>query len=260
MRSMTAYSSATKGKKEESVKIILRSLNYKYLDIFVHNLPAENMFLEEKIKKEIKKKVSRGRVEVYVFIKKTNGNLMIHEHNFTRYLTGIGKIAKKYKLANDLKMSDFLNLPQVISWEQSTEAKEDYVIGALKEALKQFVAFKEEEGVVIKKQIVQNIKKIKNNIQTIEKTIPKIKNGLENTKEDIAEEISLMSFYVDKLTKKIEEKQSESKGKALDFLTQEILRELNAASSKTKNKVIAASIVDSKAYLEQIREQAQNIE
>ena len=81
----------------------------------------------------------------------------------------------------------------------------------------------------------------------------------ENNKEDIDEEISLLTFYAKKLEKEISSKQ-DSKGKAIDFLTQEILRELNAASSKTKKPVLASLIVESKSYLERIREQAQNIE
>ncbi|MCK5346679.1 MAG: DUF1732 domain-containing protein, partial [Candidatus Heimdallarchaeota archaeon] len=86
-----------------------------------------------------------------------------------------------------------------------------------------------------------NLKKLENNINKIKKSKPKI-NQMENGKEDIDEELSLAAFYLDKLDKNFQSKQVTPKGKSIDFLTQEILRELNAASSKTKKKTAALLI------------------
>ena len=70
MKSMTAYASARKSSNSQSVQIILRSLNYRYLDVAIHNLPIENILMEEAIKKEIKKRISRGKIEVFVLAAK----------------------------------------------------------------------------------------------------------------------------------------------------------------------------------------------
>ena len=104
-----------------------------------------------------------------------------------------------------------------------------------------------------------NLASLRQNIESIKKAVPAPVKEV-NGKEDINEEISLASFYLNKLDKTINAKTEKPKGKSLDFLTQEILRELNSASSKTKNRNIAPLIVESKNYLERIREQAQNVE
>jgi len=70
MKSMTAYASAQKSRGAQAVQVTLRSLNFKYLDIGIHNLPAEDIVLEEKIKREIKKKVCRGKIEVFICLAK----------------------------------------------------------------------------------------------------------------------------------------------------------------------------------------------
>ncbi|MBD3264727.1 MAG: hypothetical protein GF375_06465, partial [Candidatus Omnitrophica bacterium] len=86
MRSMTAYASVRGRKKSQLVHLVLRSLNFKYLDIAIHNLPPENVFLEEKIKKEIKKRIYRGKVEVYVFISRPqNNHIHIDEKIVSQY-------------------------------------------------------------------------------------------------------------------------------------------------------------------------------
>ena len=75
MRSMTAYAYVYKRKDSQTLQLILRSLNFKYLDIVIHNLAQESILLEEKLKKEIKKRVYRGKIEVYIFSKRPTENL-----------------------------------------------------------------------------------------------------------------------------------------------------------------------------------------
>jgi len=69
MKSMTAYASVYKRKNSQTVQVTLRSSNFKYLDISIHDLPAQNIILEERIKRDIKKKITRGKIEVYVSVK-----------------------------------------------------------------------------------------------------------------------------------------------------------------------------------------------
>ena len=150
-------------------------------------------------------------------------------------------------------------MPQAISLSHSGKRDKGLIPLAIKEVLNKFVKFKEKEGKAIKKEIIENLSKLKNNVEKIKKEKPKV-NKIENGREDIDEEISLTLFYISKLESKINSKQWTPQGRALDFLTQEILRELNAASSKTKKKNLALLIIEGKNYLERIKEQAQNIE
>ena len=177
----------------------------------------------------------------------------------SRYLAQIKNLSKKYNLKQDIKMCDILNLPQTIVWEPRVKNDEAVVLPVVKRALEGLVDFKKKEGKIIKKEILNNLKKLATNLSKIKKQKPQIQN-MENGKEDIDEELSLASFYVSKLCEKINIKKPVPKGKPIDFLTQEILRELNAAASKTKKKRPALLIIEAKNYLERIREQAQNIE
>lgn len=260
MRSMTAYASAQKNKGFQTTHVILRSLNFKYLDICVHNLPPEDILLEEKVKREIKKKVHRGKVEVFIFLAKPQiKKVYVDEEIVARYITQIKALGEKHNLEPGINMSDILNLPQVISWGQRGKSDEALVLSVVREASEQLLKFKEKEGRIIKKEMRANLLKLKSNVEKIKKQKPKA-NEIENGKEDIDEEISLISFYIGKLESKINTKKLTPQGKPIDFLIQEILRELNAASSKTKRKTPALLIVEGKNYLERIREQAQNIE
>ncbi|MBU1810028.1 MAG: DUF1732 domain-containing protein [Candidatus Omnitrophica bacterium] len=260
MRSMTAYAYIYKRKDSRTLQLTLRSLNFKYLDISVRNLPAESILLEEKIKKEIKKRVSRGKIEAYVFLKQLpEQEVQIEEKALAKYIFQAKKLAKKYNLKADLSISDFLNLPHVVSWKEKKGIEENLILPALREGMDKLLEFKKREGRAIEQEISKNLRKLDYNIGQIKKSKPRIKKA-ENNKEDIEEEISLISFYTKKLEKDITSRKTISMGKTIDFLTQEILRELNAASSKTKDKIPSALIVEAKTYIERIREQAQNIE
>lgn len=259
MKSMTGYSHVNKRTKDHYLQIVLRSGNFKYLDISVRNFPRENILMEEKIKREIRKKVSRGKIEVQIVFKKhAEGQVYIDEKIVKKYIGQMHNLAKKYKISAAVSMGDILQLPHVINWEEKIGQEDSVIVPAIKEVVRKLIDFKEKEGVVVKKEMIKNLKKLQINGAAILKRKPKA-NSEENSKEDIDEEISLMLFYVKKLETKIQADHA-LKGKAIDFLTQEILRELNAASSKTRSTALSALIVESKNYLERIREQAQNVE
>jgi len=260
MRSMTAYSSVHRQKGAQTAQVVLRSTNFKYLDVFTHGLSPEDILLEERIKREIKKGAYRGKVEAFIFMTKPQiKNVYVDEATVVRYISQIKALSRKYKLKYDISLNDILNLPQAVSWEQKVKSDHGFVMATLKEALGKFIEFKKREGKIIQKEMLGNLSKLEDNVRKIKKQKPKIKKE-ENGKEDIDEEISLMSFYINKLGEKIKSKKNGPLGKSIDFLTLEILRELNAASSKTKKKALALLIVEAKNYLERIREQAQNVE
>jgi len=260
MRSMTAYASAQRSRGVQAVQVILRSLNFKYLDVCIHNLPVEDILLEEKVKREIKKKVHRGKIEVFIFLAKPQAKkIYVDEGVVSGYIAQIKALGKRHSLKANINISDILRLSQAISWGCRGKSDGSLILSVAKEALNRFLRFKEREGKAIKKEIKDNLSKLKSNVEKVKKQKPRV-SKIENGKEDIDEELSLMSFYISKLERKINSKKWIPQGKLIDFLTQEILRELNAASSKTKKKNPALLIVEGKNYLERIREQAQNIE
>ena len=260
MKSMTGYATVNKSDHSHAVQVIIRSTNFKYLDITIRNLPAEAMALEEAMKREIKKKITRGKIEVFVLWEEHQARKpIINERVVARYISQAKALAKKHKIRSEMAIGDILSLPQAISWQQTRNSNYASAIVALRQALEGLLNFKQREGRAIQKEMTDNLKKLKRNIDQIRKLKPSASKA-ENGKEDIDEEISLMSFYARKLESTISTNRASAKGKSIDFLTQEILRELNAASSKTKQKKAALLIVEAKNYLERIREQTQNIE
>lgn len=260
MKSMTGYAYVYEKTDAKTLEIVLRSTNYKYLDITVRNLMREDILLEEKIKKEIKKQVCRGKIEVYVFLKSpVASEVHIDEKNLAQYISQVRKISRKYKIRADISVSDVLNLPHVLWWEEKRQNYEKMILPAVKKALGKLSEFKIKEGKTIQQEITANLKRLKYNAAKIKERKPQAQ-GQDNNKVDIDEEISLLIFYLEKLERNVADNNQALKGRSIDFLTQEILRELNAASSKTKDAQLASLIVESKNYLERIREQAQNIE
>ncbi|MCM8787765.1 MAG: DUF1732 domain-containing protein [Candidatus Omnitrophica bacterium] len=264
MRSMTAYAHIYKRKNSQTLHLIFRSLNFKYLDISVKGPLPEDIVLEELIRKFVSRKIYRGKIEIYLFFKDlTAKNIYINENILEKYILAAKKIAKKHKLEFKERITDFLNLPEVVLTKEKPYLDKNFVMSSIKEGLNKLLIFKEHGGDLIKKQIIKNLKNLKTNILEIKrllktKKVDKI-NETDN-KEDIEEEITLSVFYTKKLEKIVNSTKNEPKGKSLDFLTQEILRELNSASSKIIDKKFALLLVDSKKYVDRIREQAQNIE
>ena len=259
MRAMTGYAQVNRREGSRSVQVLLRANNYKYLDITVRHLPREDIVLEEEIKRVVKAKVSRGKVEVHVFLRRpSEGRVYINERLFAEYYKKLTSVSRKYHLKGELRPSDIVCLPQVVCWEETSRSCDSLILPAVKEGVRKLVDFREKEGKAIKRHIGKSLRRLKANVARISRQKPAA--GKENNRDDIDEEISLISFYLNKIEKVVYSPRSEPCGKTLDFLVQEVLRELNASSSKTKKKSLGALIVESKNYLERIREQAQNVE
>lgn len=260
MRGMTSYAQAQRKRNGLHLNVTIRSGNSRYLEVMVHQLPPEKIILEEIIKKEIKRRITRGRIEVYFFLKHTpRQRLSIDKSLLTQYNRHIKTLKSDLRIPEANLISNFLFLPGIIHLEEKRDINDKIILSAFKEALSQLIAFKEKEGAVIKAEVKKHLKQIRQNTLRI-KNLKKPKKENNGSNKDIAEEISLISFYANKLSKLLHTKKEEPKGKLIDFLTQEILRELNAAASKTKGKNISWWLVETKNYLERIREQAQNIE
>lgn len=260
MRSMTAYAAAEEKTKQGKVKIILRSLNFKYLDISFYNLPQQAFVLEEKMRDAIKKVVTRGKIEVYFYQGGGQaGQFFINKKEFGNYVKQMKKLAGDFSLDSQIPVLGILNLPGVVCASRNKNFSKTRVLLVLKEALAKLVIFKEEKGRAIEREMLKNLGNIDKNIERIIKD-KKVAKGEEELKEDIDEEVALIKFYSKKLKQAIALKKQLRKGKEIDFLSQEVLRELNASASKTRKEGIASLIVEAKNYLGRIREQAQNIE
>jgi len=259
MRAMTAYARTDKRRGSAFCEVVLRSLNSKYLEITIHGLPLERVYLEEAIKKAIREKIQRGRIEVYLFYRAPlKQHISVNENLLREYHAKLRRASRGLKIHNTLNINELIALPGVIELRERKCLDDNLVLQAIKEGISRLLSFKNKEGAAIKREIVKNFTRLYRNLTEIKKRRPRPKD--ENNKEDIEEEISLIAFYLSKLKEAIYAKKKTSKGKQMDFLSQEVLRELNTASAKTKNTKLSYLIVESKSYLERIREQIQNVE
>lgn len=264
MNAMEAYGYARARSGDEIVETVSKSLNSKWLDVIIYHLPAEKMPLEKEIKELVKKRIKRGRVELYFSIK-SPPRLKAHidENLLKDYLNQIKYIQKNYSVfartKGGLSLPDMLGLPGVVSFKSQVKVSDRLILSAAAGSVEKLIAFRRKKGYTIRRKLLQYIGRLESIVAKMEKFKPSPRTP-ELGKEEIAEELSLIAFYLKKLRKELKEKTAEPKGKTVDFLTQGILRELNTAASKTKKVKVTALIVEAKNYSERIREQAQNIE
>jgi uncharacterized protein YicC (UPF0701 family) len=260
MRAMTAYAYVREAKEGERVEIIAKSLNSKHLDIIIYHLPPKKIPLEKRIKKLIERRIYRGRVEFYILVNSSlTQRTHINRDLLQAYLREINRISSHLRVKKELDVLDLLNLPGLINVEERKKISNSLILRAAKKAVEKITYFREREGEAIKKKILTYIKKLREVIEKIKRAKPKGK-AEELGREDIDEEVALIFFYVKKLERIVKTRSSSPQGKLVDFLAQEILKELNTCASKTKKVRVASLILEAKSYSERIREQAQNIE
>jgi len=260
MRGMTSYAQAQRRGKGFSLEVVLRSTNSKYLEIFTHQLPLEKIYLEEAIKKETQKKIHRGRIEIYFFSHgRPSQKVVIDKNILSQYNRHAQHIAKQFKVSKEVLLRNFLMLPGIIRLEEKESVNDEMILAATREGLKKLIAFREKEGARIEKEIVKNIYAIEKAAKNIRNKTSSLRSE-QNGYKDIAEEMALILFYINKLKKIVFSKTNVPQGKAVDFLAQELLRELNTASSKIKTQVMSGWLLEAKNALGRIKEQAQNIE
>ncbi|MCK4810418.1 MAG: DUF1732 domain-containing protein [Candidatus Omnitrophica bacterium] len=260
MRSMTAYAYMRRREEKDQVEVVAKAINFKYLDIVVYRLPPEKILLEKKIREMIKGKIFRGRVEIHIFTKVTGGQkASINKSLLYDYFGQLKKVFASLNMANDLTARDLLTLPGLISLEGKVCVKDSLIIRAVNDTIERIVKFREKEGQAIKMAILKHLRDLKNTMRKVEKLKPKAKDK-DVSKEDIDEEAALIFFYIKKMVALINDRKKNPKGKMIDFLGQELLKEFNTCASKTKKIKLASLLVEAKNYSERIREQAQNIE
>ncbi|CDZ74749.1 Hypothetical protein ING2D1G_0587 [Peptoniphilus sp. ING2-D1G] len=291
MNSMTGYGLGIGSNENVSVKVEIKSVNNRYSDINI-KLPKILLYIEDKIKKYIKDKVYRGKIDVFInvdFLNIKNFKVGVNTALAKEYYEALSSIKKDLDFKEDIKLRD-IYLMQGVLTNEPEEIDENIYMGviqkALEEAVNNFIAMRNREGENIK-QVFENsldhIKKIAEFIRVkspavIEENTEKLKKTIkENVDEDkldlqrlstevaimcdklsIDEEITRIFIHLGQFNDIINE--SGAIGRRLDFLVQELNREVNTIGSKTTDIEILNSVVDLKSEIEKLREQIQNIE
>jgi len=287
MRSMTGFGRGTNDKGGIKYAVEISSVNHKYFDVN-YRMASQLIQFQERIKETLKDEIDRGRVDVAIFVLEgyKNQKVAINYHLAKEYVRSVAGLKKTLNLKGDITIADVIRLPEIfrvyedrqVGWEQLKEA--------VLSALAVFVRSREREGARIRKDFVQRINCLKKLLDGIIKTTnrskgdnkkrieEKVKNNYKDVKmdqtrvftevslmvekSDISEEITRLRSHINEFFHIIDA--AGTKGRKLDFLVQEFLREINTIGSKCNNTEISHMVVRFKEELEKIREQVQNVE
>jgi uncharacterized protein (TIGR00255 family) len=286
MKSMTGYGEAARQGKLAKITVQLRTLNHRHLDLQLR-LPREYFALEGEIRRKVRQKISRGRVELFVTRSPFKGlgrRLALDENLGSQYLHAIRRAKKKFALKGEVDLSLFFHLTelfQVREEEVKEEEEGKLVISALDTALGGLERSRQREGLELEKDIRSQVRHLQKICAALAKEAQKISQRLKEAlsfgevdtvepdvaggagriasfKGDINEEVVRLTSHATTLARLLRDRQPI--GKKIDFLLQEIQRELNTISSKVPQLPVVQMVLAGKERAEKIREQIQNIE
>ncbi len=293
IKSMTAYAEGSNTENMISAEVVIRSYNSRYLDIALHS-PETCIQFEDKIKKLVKEKITRGRVEIRLSLKDESEDAIEFEPDLKRalaYLKALETLKNTLSLESEINLDHFLNIRDII---KPVNKQTDPVLlwsavqDAMDEAIESLNTMREQEGQNLAEDLNSRLIFIENKLDIIQKQadiIPEIyrqkltkriaalTSDIESLdpvrlsqeaailadKSDISEEIVRSRSHI-KQFKEILKTENESGGRKLNFLIQEFNREFNTMGAKAGKVELSHIIVDVKSELEKIREQIQNIE
>ena len=291
IKSMTGYGSAKGTVEGLEISIELKSVNNRYLDTSVR-LPRSFLFAEEMLKSRVQSHISRGKVDVFVSVDTSHADeftIAVNEPLAAAYVKAAHEVFDKFGVTDDMTASTLLRMPEVLSTERSDTDK-DAVLEVIQTvfgvALAQFDEMRAREGDKLDGDIRQKLDNIERMVSWVEERSPEtvreyreklLKRMTEVLGEAGIDESRILqeaAIYADKVAVDEETVRLRSHiaqfrlmleggspvGRKLDFLLQEMNREVNTTGSKCADSEIANTVIAMKAELEKIREQIQNIE
>lgn len=296
LKSMTGFGEGTASSSDIQVTVEISSVNRKQLDINV-NLPRNLVTLDALVQGKVRSEFSRGRVSGIVRVESadgSSGSVKIDDQLAIQYVEGIRKLSEQLKLSDDLGAEAIARLPGIVTIEQEN-VDTDHVSAVLDDALTKALAglakMRTTEGQALEQDLRERLELLDGLVKVITKLAPTVAvayreklfarleeaglkdAGLEDlasderiVKEiaifadrcDISEELTRLNSHLAQAGQLLVSE--EPVGRTLDFLCQELFREINTVGSKANEVEITRQVVTFKTELERIREQVQNIE
>lgn len=289
---MTGFGRGENNDSVRSFSVEIKSVNHRYNDIII-KMPKHLSYLEERIKKIVRNKLTRGRIEIYINLEYISGGdieVQVDIPLVTSYKNAIDILCKELNISNEIGVELLTRFPDVLKLEKREEDEDEIWMClhlAIEQALNNLMSMRVEEG----KELASDIKLKSENIERLvkeieerspeivieykDKLIGRIKELLEDKYEiDENRLANEVAYYADKcsINEEIVRLYSHINqlinslnldipvGRKLDFLVQEMNREVNTIGSKVGDIEITNKVVEIKSELEKIREQIQNIE
>lgn len=281
LQSMTGYGRGVVG----NFRIEIRSSNHKNLDIQI-NMPPYLFSHELEVKKKTRQMFSRGRIDIYIpRYESENIKLKVNKTLAREYYNALDSLREELSIHDDIRI-DILAMQRDIFLVDEPEIDESEFYGALSMALRELQKSRVEEGIALISDISERINSLKKHISAIQgrraefvnnaknKLSERLRELLENSpiddvrlvqetailveKSDITEEIVRINSHIEKFEEIL--KSEDTVGKKLDFVVQELRREINTISSKAQDIEIINNVVEMKHELEKIKEQLHNLQ
>lgn len=291
IKSMTGYGRCEKIDENKKIVIDIKSVNHRYSDISV-KVPRAYGYTEDKIRDYVASKVSRGKIDVFVYIEfYTSGDkvVVLDKALCKNYYNVLEEIKQECKIDGDIRLSDVSSFRDIFVTKQEDEDKEqvwNMILECLEPAMNDFLSAREREGKRMAEDIKEHAEIILEDVKVIEEIMPVAeKEYAEKLRQRMLEllgdfnidesrlltEVAIMADKICVSEELVRLKShfaeldnilalDEPIGRKLDFLIQEINRETNTIGSKANDFGVAKTVVNIKAEIEKLREQIQNIE
>ncbi len=292
MKSMTGFGRKDYRDEEVDCSIEIKTINHRFRDFFI-KIPKTLNPIEEKIRNTVSQSIARGRVEIFIKYSELgtkNRRIVFNRDLAQNYISVLNEIRRlDSMIGDDLSLSLISKFPDVIMVEEDIDDYESIwskIKPVLEKTLEEVEASRKREGNALKIDVVNRCRIVRNYVENIREKSPdmleryknelreKISSYVESVEIDekrlltevalmtdklnIDEELTRLQSHLDRLEGMVEE--TEPVGRKLDFLIQEVNREINTIGSKASDLAIANIVVDVKSEIEKIREQIQNIE
>lgn len=285
IRSMTGFGRAEGDAPGRRITVEVRSLNHRYLEVGLR-APRELLHLDPELRKAVKGTCSRGKVDVFVTIHESSATIAIDPERARQAADALAGLAEV--VGDSVRLEHVLSIPEVFQRNETEHLEEvdEALMDIVRAALDRMVREREVEGSVLAQDLldrIDSLEAIRDNISDLahlvpEKALSQISDFLEKLdlrgqldpqrleaevallaqRADVTEELTRLAAHLASLRSTLNE--GGAVGRRLDFVVQEVHREINTIGAKAGITEVSSLIVQFKTELEKLREQVQNIE
>lgn len=290
MQSMTGYGRRQLCVDGREMTVEIKTVNHRFLDLSFR-MPRNLGFLEEIIRKELPRQLKRGHADVFIAYRNTRADareVRVDESLLKAYEEAMAKAAQQVTAENDIRLSHMVQFPEVLTVQEREEDQEAVAAlaqEALSLTLEDVKAMRAREGEALKADLTFHLKELERLAALIAQQAPEVAKAYrarlearlaqlpiepvepQRLAQEVAifadkcaidEELSRLASHVTQFYQMLEA--TGETGRKLDFLVQELNREINTIGSKASDAAITQWVVDAKSEIEKLREQVQNVE
>jgi uncharacterized protein (TIGR00255 family) len=288
--SMTGFGRSKLDSELHTITVEMKSVNHRFHECYIR-LPRQLMKLEDKIKKQVSELIKRGKVDIFITI---NGDGLVHRNLhidwklIRDYYQLVHEVKENFSLNGEVELNQLLSREEFITIEETEEENEELeqlVLQAVVLASRELKEMRMKEGDALKEDFLAHLTHFEEKVTELNSFAPRVvtqyreklrKKMMEYSegtvdetrllnevaimadKSDITEELTRLSSHIHYFHSTLS--LSEPIGRKLDFMIQEMNREVNTIGSKANDSNITALVVELKSTLEKLREQVQNVE